>query len=321
MSAQGRHQTVHRVAIAAPAEQVYGIIADAPRWPVYFGPTVHVESTATGAGSERLRLWATANGETKSWTSRRELDPAAGRISFRQEVSAPPVAAMGGVWTVRPDGDAAATVELTHDFEAVDDDPAAVDWITRATDQNSTAELDRLRMIAEQSARLPELLFSFTDSIVADGRPDVVYAFLRDADRWPDRLPHVSRLELHEDVPGLQRMVMDTRAGDGSTHTTESIRICLDDSRIVYKQIVTPALMTAHTGEWLVEPGPAGTVVTSRHTVLLSEPAISTVLGADATPATARAFIRRAVGGNSMATLTLAKQFAAGHAPVRSGNG
>lgn len=321
MSALGRHQTVHETAIAAPAEVVYGLIADAQRWPVHFTPTVHLERTELDDRTERLQIWATANDSVKSWTSRRVLDPDAFRVEFRQEVSAPPVAAMGGVWTVRPAGPSASTLVLTHDFEAVDGDSAAVAWITEATDRNSTAELARLKRTAEQADRLSELVFSFADSVRVRGEADLVYTFLRDAGRWPVRLPHVDRLEMREDVPGIQLMAMDTRAADGSVHTTESIRICFAPSRIVYKQLVTPALMTAHIGEWLVEPGEDEVLVTSRHTVCLNESAIATVLGPDATTGTAREFIRRAVGGNSAATLALAKKFAETAASIRAGRG
>ncbi|KOG87069.1 cyclase, partial [Streptomyces varsoviensis] len=76
MTSYGRHRTVHETEIDAPADTVYAIIADATAWPERFTPTVHVEREPLGAAAERLRIWATANGEVKHWTSRRDLDAA-----------------------------------------------------------------------------------------------------------------------------------------------------------------------------------------------------------------------------------------------------
>ena len=55
-----------------------------------------------------------------------------------------------------------------------------------------------------------------------------------------ERLPHVARVVLTEDTPGLQFLEMDTRTKDGSTHTTKSVRVCFPDTRIAYKQITLP---------------------------------------------------------------------------------
>ncbi len=102
---------------------------------------------------------------------------------------------------------------------------------------------------------------------------------------------------------------MVTRAGNGSEHTTESVRVCFPGDRIVYKQLVTPPLMAAHTGIWTLEKGAEGLKVTSHHTIALNASAIPAVLGEEATPASARAYVRAAVGGNSAATLAHAKRF------------
>ncbi|WP_343244741.1 aromatase/cyclase [Streptomyces sp. SID11385] len=304
------HATTHDVTVDAPADTVYALLADATAWPLRFPPNIHVERTASGDGWERLRMWATANGEVKSWTSRRDLDPAARRIVFRQEASAPPVASMRGEWVVEPAGAAACTLTLLHEFSAVDDDPAGIQWIHEATDRNSRAELANVKALAEQADRNDELTFTFTDEVEINGPAEQVYTFLARAEEWPRRLPHVSRLDLREDVPGVQLMAMDTRTGDGSTHTTESVRVCFPESRIVYKQTVVPALMSAHTGEWSLRSEGTKVRAVSRHTVTLKEDAITSVLGPEATVASARSFIRRALGGNSTATLALAKQFA-----------
>jgi Polyketide cyclase / dehydrase and lipid transport len=305
----GDHRTTHEIDVDAPADVVYGIIADATTWPLYFAPSVHVERTALGDSAERLRIWADANGEVKNWTSRRDLDAQTRRITFRQEVSSPPVASMGGEWIVTTGAGGGARLRLSHEFDAVDQDPESIAWITRATDRNSEKELANVKAVAERWDRLGELVFSFEDAMTVDGPAQAVYDFLYQAKLWPDRLPHVSRLELREDLANVQVMSMDTRTADGSAHTTESVRICFPCERIVYKQMVTPSLMTAHTGEWIVEPAGDRVQARSRHTVALNEDNIGDVLGADATVEAARAFVRKAAGGNSVATLTLAKEF------------
>ncbi|MGO4751805.1 aromatase/cyclase, partial [Streptomyces sp. 2MCAF27] len=144
-----------------------------------------------------------------------------------------------------------------------------------------------------------------------------VYDYLYRADLWPERLPHVSRLDLKEDPvgddvaePRVQVMAMDTRTADGSVHTTESVRVCFGADRIVYKQTTVPALMTAHTGSWTINPAGDGLAVTSRHTVILNPAAVERVLGPDKTVADARTYVQRALSTNSTTTLRHAREFA-----------
>ena len=306
----------HEIAVLAPAETVYGLIADVTAWPRIFPPTIRVEVLASGeesesgGGSERIRIWATANGEVKNWTSRRTLDGRALRIEFRQEVSAPPVAAMGGAWLIEATSPTTSRVRLLHDYRAVDDDPDALTWIDQAVDRNSRSELAALKHNIE-AGQGDELLLSFSDSVRIDGARADVYDFLNAAHLWTRRLPHVARVELTEDVPGLQILEMDTRTADGSTHTTRSVRICTEPERIVYKQIGLPALMTLHTGYWqLVEEGD-DVVATSQHTVMVNPENIARVLGPEAGIAEARAFIRNALSTNSRATLGVSRPAAA----------
>ncbi|CAL9327127.1 aromatase/cyclase [Streptomyces sp. SudanB182_2057] len=309
MTAPTIRSSEHSITVAAPARDVYGIVASAGDWPHHFTPTLHVETLETSGDEERIRIWATANGEVKCWTSRRVLDADALRVRFRQEVSAPPVAFMSGEWRITPLDEARTRVTLLHEYGAVDDEPQALEWIDKAVDSNSEEELARLRTAAELAGRLDELLLSFEDSVGIAAPPDAVYDFLHRAAEWPRRIPHVDRLELTEHA-GVQHMDMDTRTADGSVHTTSSVRICLPPDRIVYKQLVTPALMAAHTGAWQLTAGPEGTLATSRHTVLLDPDRVSDVLGPDATVRNARAFVRQALGRNSTVTLEHAKAHA-----------
>lgn len=307
MPAAGRHQTRNEIDIAAPADVVFGVIADPVRWPHLFAPTVHVERAALPAGRERLRIWATGNGEVRGWTSLRTVEPDRHTVTFRQEVSAPPVASMGGTWSIADAGDGRVRLTLDHDFEAVGDDPGGVAWIRRATDENSRLELGNIKRIAESWDRLGALVLSFEDAVHIDAGPEAVYGFLRDAGAWPERLPHVSAMEFAETPDGVQTMTMHTTAKDGSAHVTKSVRVCFPTERIVYKQIVTPPLIAAHVGAWELEQSATGVEVRSRHTVTLNEEALDPAPGS---LATARSAVRDAIGGNSRATLALAKEFA-----------
>ncbi|WP_432106068.1 aromatase/cyclase [Streptomyces sp. bgisy091] len=309
------HVTEHSITVGASPDAVYALVADVTEWPQVFGPTVHVEvleEAPAEGGEQLLRIWAVAGDKVRTWTSRRILDPVARTIGFRQVVTAAPVASMGGEWRVRELEDGTTRVTLLHDYRAVDDDPAAEELIESAVDTNSRAELLALKNTAELGDAREELHFTFSDSETVFGAAGDVYAFLDRADLWPERLPHVARLDLTEDEPGIQHMDMDTRSPDGSTHNTTSVRVCFEDRDvIVYKQLRVPVAMAGHTGRWVIESLGDGTVrATSWHTVTLDPAGVRTALGPEATLAEARSLVRRSLGTNSSTTLRYAKQFA-----------
>ncbi|MFF7129054.1 SRPBCC family protein [Streptomyces sp. NPDC008240] len=300
----------HEITVRAPAAEVYRLIAEVENWPRIFPPSVYVDHVERGETEERIRIWATANGTAKNWTSRRTLDPAALRIVFRQEVPAPPVAAMGGTWIIEPLSGEESRIRLLHDYRAVGDDPENLRWIDEAVDRNSRSELASLKENIERVTESAELTFSFEDTVRIGGSAKDVYDFLNEAQLWTDRLPHVGRVVLTKDTPGLQTLEMDTVAKDGSQHTTKSVRVCFPHRRIAYKQITLPALMTLHTGYWeLVEDGD-DVLATSQHTVTLNTANITKILGEAAGVAEAREFVRGALSTNSRATLCHAKAYA-----------
>lgn len=309
MSQPGSREVEHEITVDAPAPTLYRLIAEVENWPRVFPPTIFVDHVEKQERAERIRLWATARGEVKNWTSRRELDPDALRITFRQEVSAHPVASMGGAWLFEPLGGNRTRVRLRHDYRAAGDDPEHLAWIDEAVDRNSRSELAALKDAAEDTAN-GELTFSFVDTVQIDGPAKDAYDFVNDAHLWPERLPHVARAHLTEDTPGLQTLEMDTRARDGSTHTTKSYRVTFPYSRIVYKQVTLPALMSVHTGVWTFTENDRGVAVSSQHTVVLNPDSIIPVLGPGAGIGAAREYVRSALSTNSLATLGYAKAYA-----------
>jgi aromatase len=314
---------VHRMAqhtqVDAPAGVLYGLIADALRWPVFLPPTLHVEQLEFDGETERLRMWVTANGEIKSWTTRRVLDPVAHRVDFRQEVLPRPVSSMGGSWTVEPRGPERSLVTLRNDFAVDGNARADVDWVKRATTANSRAALTNLRQLAERWRRLDDLVMSFEDAVRIDAPVEPVYDFLH---RFGDRceaVPGATGIDIAERGPGVQLMTVELAGADGRKRTTESVRIGFPHAaRIVYKDIrdtEQPALLAAHAGEWSVEPDVRGTGVTlvARHHAVLDEDGVRERYGygADAVRL-ARQALRSRLARQSGAALRQAKEHAEG---------
>jgi aromatase len=293
----------HEIDIAAPACAVYDHVAEARRWPYLLTPTIHVEQEQLTPGQEHLKLWAFAKDEVRSWTSLRTLDSALLRIGFRQEVPAAPLREMSGEWRISELPGGRAHVELLHSFR-VAGGADTVAWARQATDRNSVAELAKLRDALEQGPDFAQTVVTFTDALRIDADPERVYDFLYRADLWPERIPHVARLELTGTDPSTQVMEMDTRAADGSAHTTHSVRICFPQTRtIVYKQTAPPELLSAHVGRWTVRVTDTGVEAASQHTAVIRPEKVAAVLGPDATLEQACRTVRKMLGANSMITL------------------
>lgn len=310
MPQPGLREVEHEITVSAPAAAVYRLIAEVQNWPRIFPPTIYVDHVEQGEGEERIRIWATANGEAKNWTSRRTLDPEQLRITFRQEVSAPPIASMGGTWIIESLSADESRVRLLHDYRAIDDDADSLAWIDEAVDRNSRSELAALKQNVEAAHAAEDLTFSFEDTVQINGSAKDVFDFVNEAGEWPERLPHVATVRFSEPSPGLQELEMDTRAKDGSVHTTKSYRVTFPHDRIAYKQVTLPALMTLHTGYWTFAPNDQGVAASSQHTVTINTENITRILGADATVDDAKQYVQSALSTNSRATLGHAKDYA-----------
>ncbi|AHH15884.1 putative polyketide synthase bifunctional cyclase/dehydratase [Nocardia nova SH22a] len=293
--------TIHSIDIEAGSSAVYDLLARAEYWPELLAPTLRVEYLHRSTDSEMLRIWARAGDDVKSWTSVRELDDAAGRIVFRQTAPAAPIAAMTGVWTVRPVSAERTTLVLEHSFSAADDDPHTLQWIERVTDENSRTELAGLKTLAERLSGAAEVR-TFSDSIRIAADPKAVHEFIWDAQRWTDELPHVQAIDIREFEEGIHALTMTTRSSVG-VHDTMSIRITDGHSRIEYKQLTLPPLLDLHLGSWTIDATGADTVLTSSHTIRLRpEHATAELQQANLDKA------RNALSDNSMSTMRIARQ-------------
>jgi ribosome-associated toxin RatA of RatAB toxin-antitoxin module len=304
------HHAEHTLVMAAPAQVVYDIVADATRWPAIFGPSLYVRHIERSGHRERFQLWAIVNGEVKTWTSRRALDRGGLRVWFQQERSQAPTASMGGEWRFRELPDGRTEVVLMHRFSTVGDDPEAVAWINQALDRNGPEELAALARIAELGHPIDDVVFAFTDVVEIPGAAADVYEFIYRADRWPELLPHVRRVTLREERPGVQDLETETVTAGGSRHTTRSVRVCFPAERIVLKQVVVPALLLGHSGRWTFREGADGTVVTACHTVAINPAALRDALGPHSTLADAKKRITDALSTNNLATLAHASAYA-----------
>ncbi len=303
MSSQRMHRAQHTVPVAAPPGVVYGLLADAPRWPVLLPSFVHVERVDFDGAEDSLRVWHLRHGRVHSALARRVLHPPERRIEFALRDSLLPGAPTSGDWNVSPDGTDRCLVTLRQER------PAGPGRTPEALEAQVRAELAAVREAAGRWDRLDELLLSFEDSVYVCGSPEIVYDFLYRIEDWADLVPHVERAEVTEDRPGVQMTVLHTSdPGTGDTSVSEAVRLCFPAAgRIVHKATVTPDPVAAHYGEWYLEPDACGVRVACAHQVMLRESAVEPALGAGALPVDARRHVREWLGRTSTEALTLAR--------------
>lgn len=297
--------TQHDVTVAGTSEDIYNYLADVSRWPAVFGPTVFAEPSPLGGNQEDLHIWATANGQVRSWVSRRVLDPGAKTIKFSQNKSQFPLQSMTGQWIIAASPVGSSVLNLIHEYE-LDEAATAEDaaFVARAVDENSRAELMALKRHVELGKRSGEsFLLQFSDVETIDMSAEDVFAFLDQADLWASRLPHVVSVDF-ERTGEIQRLRMVTTTPAGDPHNTESVRISFPSSlRIVYKQQIHPAIFLAHTGKWEITAlSPTTCRATSSHTVVLNPDAPELRENPEGLLAI-RAKVRHSLGTNSLATL------------------
>lgn len=307
MASQRVDSARHTVPVAAPADVVYGLLADAPHWPLLLPSFIHVERVDLAVGpdgaEEHLRLWHLRHGTVCAALGRRVLRPRQRRVEFELRDAPLPGTPTSGTWSVSPDGGDRCLLTLCHERTA---DPREM---PEPLGTGVRTELEALREAAERWDRLDELLLSFEDSAYVSGSPELVYDFLYRVEDWADLVPHVERAQVTEDRPGVQRALLHTCDPEtGETLVSEAVRLCFPAAgRIVHKETVTPDPVAAHYGEWSLEPDATGVLVVSAHRVLLRENAVQAVLGGDALPVDARRHVRERLGRSSTETLTLAR--------------
>jgi aromatase len=207
---------------------------------------------------------------------------------YRPEVAPPPMTQLQRTLLVEPLSEQDSLVRLLHTCRLAGGDQAAKEAIRRMTDEVGNAELAALKAAAERTG---DSLMVLRDTVRINGSGRDVFDFLRAAQHWPQRLPHVSEVSVRETVPNLQLLEMSTVEKDGGSLTTKVARVCLPNRAVVFKHLLLPPLGASHTVRWLIEEDSDGVTVTSEHTVVVDEAGVVKMLGNGARLADAKAFI------------------------------
>ncbi len=304
------HAAEFSTTAAGPAEVAFGIMLKAERWPQLFSTIVHTDFALREEGKDEVRVWG-MQGENavRAWTTRRVIDHEGMRIAFTNEPAIAPMTVMGGEWSFSPQPDGTTKINIRHEFGLPDNTKVPAGRIIQELERHSKIQLEQLRQATERSAELDDLILDFEDPLYVGGAAEDAWKMLYEADKWPERLAHVAKLTMTEEVAGIQFFDMDTTTSDGRPHTTRSVRVCLPYSVIVYKQLQPPPLLSVHTGHWRFTPTREGVIVGARHTVTINPERLD-VLGAGATVEDARRYLRKVLSTNSMGNLRLAKGYA-----------
>lgn len=300
-------RATHEVVVDGVPADVFEILRDVGKWSGIFPPTVHSRRLQGDDAEEIIEIWAAAGEEMRRWESRRSLNAEKMQINFHQTSPAAPLGSMSGRWVVTPQ-DGQAHVSLLHEYQLLAEHADQAEWVAEVVDSNSRKELDSLKSAAESK----HLSLTFDETIETDASPALLYEFLDRSDRWPERLPHVSALELVQLTAEQQVMTMTTATPDHEEHVTRSLRVCLADEGVIsYKQTQPPALLTSHAGQWQVEDG-TPVRLTSVHRITVNPDMVKQLLGDDATLEEAKAAAQSALSNNSRTTMRAAIQYASG---------
>nr|AFU65897.1 DacK [Dactylosporangium sp. SC14051] len=299
-----------RCAVGAPAPDVAQVLNDVAGWPQLHRPAVHAEVRARGEDGDLVQhWWVTSRTTVRSWLERRTVSDGGRRVDVVHEPAAAPFADVRQQWTVEDDGAGGSVIRVRHQFTLARPDRAEAARQLELARAELAELLASIRYAAEHRAELADLVVAFEDPLYVAGPVEKAYTYLYEADKWPERIPHVVGLKLEQPSPDVQFFDMDTKSADGSAHTTRSVRICLDNYKIVYKQTQPPKTMTAHTGHWLITPTREGFILSARHTATV-RPEGMHLLGEGTTVESARRYLRRVLSANSMGNLRLAKAYA-----------
>ncbi|HEX5404383.1 MAG TPA: SRPBCC family protein [Pseudonocardiaceae bacterium] len=285
----------HGAEVAAPADFLYPLVAEATAAPLVFPGTVHVEFLAHTATEERLRIWAVNGENARNWTSHRRIDADGMRVTFGQEKPVPPVASMVGQWHVEALDEHRSKVTLSHTYQAVDGDAEGERWIANLVDMVSGGQLAAMTEFAGLGGRSA---LEFTDSVELSCPVATAYAFVADPDRWADAGVPVEQVKCRDAGAGIQLVDL---VADGTE--LSCARVGFENSHIGFKMLRGGPLAAGHTGTWTFEETQRGCRVGVRHVVAARYPAASEVLGAQAGPDDVRAHLAETVPAVSAAVL------------------
>lgn len=267
MARSTEHTARHEVHVDATPDHVFDLLADLDQWPRVFRPFVLVEPLGEREGVERVGMWATFDGVIEHWAVFREVDRDHRRITLRPERPHPPVTAMERTWQVDPAPNGGSLLTLSH---RVTSDEDALDGVRASIEDVATRETAAVRAAAEQD---PALVVVVVDTVEVPRSPEQVYAYLWQAAKWPDALPHVESAETRYEAGNTQVVEVVTREARGGTLTTRLARVGFPHHALAYKHLLLPPLGASHHATWHITTAPGGSTVTSRQTAVINEPA------------------------------------------------
>lgn len=258
------------VAIDAPVEFLYGLIAQVDQMRRIFTPVIHTEYLERGDNADRVERWTWERhmDSVGTWRARRWLDPAGHRISFEHENPAAPLAAVSGEWSFAPQN-GGTLVELRHTF-TVDNGAEAGEQAAQMLDRGAGMQLGRLKGFAEQYDELAEREVSYEVELTIPADVEDVYGYFYEVDKWAERIPHCLGAQRREPVPHQQVVVMDVQVPSGAIHTTKQARVCFPAKRIMWRQLEgLPPLDEMLYGHMTFTPTEDGVLVRTGQTELL----------------------------------------------------
>jgi ribosome-associated toxin RatA of RatAB toxin-antitoxin module len=258
------------VAIDAPVELLYDLIADVDQMRRIFTPVIHTEYLERGENTDRVERWTWERhvDSVGTWRARRQLDRAGRRISFEHENPKEPLVAVTGEWSFAPHN-GGTLVELRHTF-TVDDGDEAGEQAAQMLDRGAGMQLGRLKGFAEQHDELAEREVSYEVELLIPAGAEDVFNYFYEVDKWSERIPHCLSAERHEPVPRQQVVVMDVQVPSGAIHTTKQARVCFPSERIMWRQLEgLPPLDEMLYGHMTFTPTGDGVLVRTGQTELL----------------------------------------------------
>ncbi|MFJ9041464.1 SRPBCC family protein [Streptomyces sp. NPDC102406] len=325
MSGRCGRSARHTVSVGAPASVVYGLLADAPRWPLFLRSCVHAERMDADARTDELLVWTCTDDQVRGARLRRTLRPAERTVSFEEfatdatdatDPASGPGPQASGTWSVERDDPAGeGRCLLTLHYERLGPGPFETPQAVARQVRDQLDQVEEIKAAAERWDTFDESLLSLANSARVDGAPELVYDLLHRVGDWPELLPHVDEATVREDRPGVQRVTLGLGAPPtGEPVTVTSVRLCFPHAgRIVHKEQVAHELVAAHSGEWSLVPDASGLTVTSTHQVLLRPQALAPGPPVDGAPARLR--VGEWLTGTDRETLALIKWHA--ESPVR----
>ncbi|WP_026316074.1 aromatase/cyclase [Actinokineospora enzanensis] len=210
----------HELTVAAPAEDLFDLVADVERAPQWFPTHLHAEVISASV----VERYVLDGDGVRSWQVSRELDRAALRIVFQHVTPKPPLTRMRGEWTFTTEG-AVTRVRVVHSLDVPADKAAILDKLLPDLDRNVPRQLAHLKQLGENLARLRRDTVEATATRAFEGPASTLFeralASTEDTALWrrvslPERKIVVKRIaDLDEGVESLTGEYRLTARPDG----------------------------------------------------------------------------------------------------------